>query len=692
MFSIEKKLNLLIVALLFVITATTILLNSFFFQRSMKDQLVNQQLPLVSSEIISKIDKKLMEASRGISLIVNGPQLQDWIRDGEPNEGNIDDIYRMLKTILDTYDTLGANFVSNQTKQYTDLIGTERKYDYRVSDKDVWFTEFRDSGTSGNIVVYVNDPVWGSKAFINRRVEYNNKFAGLLSVSIDIQDFAKELSSMIIGVQGNTFCVDNKGFIRLHENTEYVNKKLTDIYPEYASIFPNIQESDNFYTTLERDGEMRHTFSTNIPSLDFYLITEASDSEFMQDVQNSTLISICVSAILTFIAMIIGIYYIRSIITPLKETAQFATDVSQGNFDKKLNIERKDEIGVLANALRSMVVSLRQKIFQAEEYGKQAQEQMHTSEKARNESEFQQVRIAEMLQATQLSAKEAANISLALNKASQQLGEENKAIIDGTKEQYTRMKETSQSINAMIQTFHSIMNVTEEAANKEDQARGIAQDGEVKVQAVITANAHVTKTVNTMRSAMEELHKQTIGINHIIETITDIADQTNLLALNAAIEAARAGEAGRGFAVVADEVRKLAEKTMLATKDVSIAIGKIQSSSAENGKNMDQTYEAVHNATELAGESGKSLHSIVALSEENANQVRAIAESISNLTEHGATISEALEVVESITNKTVKGMDSSAIITEDIIGQSAKLDDLIATLNRTSLPPEMIKK
>ncbi|GKT21909.1 Chemotaxis methyl-accepting receptor like protein, partial [Aduncisulcus paluster] len=102
----------------------------------------------------------------------------------------------------------------------------------------------------------------------------------------------------------------------------------------------------------------------------------------------------------------------------------------------------------------------------------------------------------------------------------------------------------------------------------------------------------------------DNLGQQADSIGHIMSVITDIADQTNLLALNAAIEAARAGEAGRGFAVVADEVRKLAEKTVSATNEVGEAISGIQNGTASSISRMEETSKVVESSTELAGQAG----------------------------------------------------------------------------------------
>ncbi len=670
-----------------MVAAVTIFINSMSYHKSMKEQLVHQQLPLISQEIVNTIDDTVLEAGRAVSLVIKSPTLQNWIEKGEPNE-ELDSIYTLLGNIISTYKVLGANFVSNQTKQYTDLTGSQRDWSYRVKETDTWFTGFRDSGTKGNIVVYVNDPKWGYKAFINSRVEHKGKFAGLLSVSMDIRDFARELSSRTIGADGNTFCVTEDGTIRLHADTTLINKNIVDVYPQYATVFPKMQGADKYFAEIEGETQGKsdtiYTLSTHIPSLGFYLITEASENEFMAEVSTATLISVLVSLALTVISLGFAFIFIRSIVSPLKQTAQFAQDVSNGALDKKLELERNDEIGILADALRAMVISLRQKIQQAEEASTLANEQMHASEAARNESEAQQEKIIKILDTILATSHDAASISLALNAAVQELGAENKSIINGTQEQMHQMHKTSESLSVMVSTFNKIAQLTEDAALKEDQARSIALEGEKKVQAVITANENVTENANIMRSAMSELHKQTIDINKIVETITDIADQTNLLALNAAIEAARAGESGRGFAVVADEVRKLAEKTMLATGDVTTAINKIHTASKQNDQNMNNTYAAVHTATERASEAGEALKSIVALAKENVEQVHTIAGAIADVSRDSVQISEALASVESITEQTVNGVTTSSHITENLMQEAEKLDAVIASLQKTS--------
>ena len=678
--SIGKKINLLLAALLLFVASAITLLNTWFFYDNMRDQLVDKQLPAMSESILAKIDRTIMEPSRGLDLILHSPQLQDWVRQGEPNEGHLDKVYRILESVVATYKTLGANFVSQNTKQYTDLQNGKRDDSYRVSDKDTWFTSFRDSNIPVNIVVYVNDPTWGTKAFINRRLEVDGKFAGLVSASVNIEDLARELGATTIGTRGRTFIVDDKSVIRLAQNTAILNKRLGDTLPAYAQQWSNIQSRESFSFSYDEAGDTRYVINRKIPVLNWYLCTEASGGEFMHGVWQSIIGSVILSVVLAALGSLLGFFFIRGITRPLKATAAFATAVSNGDLNRRLDIEREDEIGILAQALRDMVASLKQKISLAEDEGRKAQEQMRLAQQAVRDSEAQKDKVSGMLETTRAGAEQAGHISVSLSRASQRLGAENTTVTKGAEAQYANLRETSSAVDAMVRMFTEIMHGTDETARSVQTARTRAQEGEKSVADVIAANSRVNASAEKMRAAMNALEGQTEAISRIVSTITDIADQTNLLALNAAIEAARAGEAGRGFAVVADEVRKLAEKTMLATKDVGTAIGNVQQSARDNIKVMDDTYLAVHDATRLAEDSGNALHSIVALSEENSRQVDRIAQSVSSLVTHSDNISDALGKLNVFAGNTVKGMETSSGIVAELITLSTRLDALIATL------------
>ena len=163
-----------------------------------------------------------------------------------------------------------------------------------------------------------------------------------------------------------------------------------------------------------------------------------------------------------------------------------------------------------------------------------------------------------------------------VSSASSELASQIQESSHGAEHQARRVSETATAVEEMTASVLEIAKNAESTAQLADTSKEYAADGGQQVNQVKDDVHEINTGFNNVYDSVSELSHQADGIGSIAQTIEDIADQTNLLALNAAIEAARAGEAGRGFAVVADEVRKLAEKTMTATKEVGQAVSGIQ--------------------------------------------------------------------------------------------------------------------
>ncbi|WP_415718390.1 bacteriohemerythrin [Maridesulfovibrio sp.] len=203
---------------------------------------------------------------------------------------------------------------------------------------------------------------------------------------------------------------------------------------------------------------------------------------------------------------------------------------------------------------------------------------------------------------------------------------------------------------AMEEMNHSVIAVAENAAlaaTSSDDSRQLAMSGAEEITTAMKSFGNINNRAASLEKSMGQLGEHAESIGQIMEIITDIADQTNLLALNAAIEAARAGEAGRGFAVVADEVRKLAEKTMDATKNVGEAVTKIQHFSRTNIDAVGLMAQEIMSSTESFNKSGEQMGEIVSIVNETNTQVQSIAtasvEQSSTSDEINRTISSVAE-------------------------------------------------
>ncbi|SDB17642.1 methyl-accepting chemotaxis protein [Desulfonatronum thiosulfatophilum] len=399
----------------------------------------------------------------------------------------------------------------------------------------------------------------------------------------------------------------------------------------------------------------------------------------VEEAQNNILMSILlVSLVVGGVMIAVGILFARSLALPIRNATAFATQVAQGNLDEQLEVKNKDEIGILAGALKTMVGNLKIKIQEADEKAREAalaaqQAREATEEAMQAKEQAENAKREGMLQA----AGQLEGVIEQMTSASEQLAAQVEQASRGSEEQRARTGETATAMEEMNATVLEVAKNASQAAEASDQSRTKAEDGAKVVTASVAAINKVQQQAAEMKNNLNQLGQQAEQIGRIMNVIEDIADQTNLLALNAAIEAARAGDAGRGFAVVADEVRKLAEKTMNATKEVGQAISAIQQGTKANIQGMDQSVHAIEQATDLANQSGQALKEILALAEQAADQVRSIATAAEEQSATSEEINRGVEDINRIASETNEVMSQSAQAVSDLARQSQDLQNLV---------------
>ncbi|MCH8928714.1 MAG: methyl-accepting chemotaxis protein [Candidatus Marinimicrobia bacterium] len=321
---------------------------------------------------------------------------------------------------------------------------------------------------------------------------------------------------------------------------------------------------------------------------------------------------------------------------PINSMIEGMERLADNDFSTDVNLDTKDEFGIMAAAFNKATNSIRELLFQV------------------------RANVGQV-------ASAATEIASAAEQSSA-----------GAGEQEAQAGEVSASMEEMAAT---IVESSQNAASATESARKAAEvagEGGKIVQETIEGMQRIAETVKASAATIGELGKRSDEIGEIIGVIDDIADQTNLLALNAAIEAARAGEQGRGFAVVADEVRKLAERTTKATAEIAAMIKGIQEDTSGAVTSMEEGTAQVETGTELAIKAGDSLSSIVSVVNEVQNMIEQIATASDEQSATAEQISGNVGNIVSVTKQSAQGAEQMATTAEELNRNTDVLSELVS--------------
>lgn len=488
---------------------------------------------------------------------------------------------------------------------------------------------------------------------------------GYAITNINLNAVCSEVQGLRLGDNGYSILVDNDGtYLYNPDSSKILNGNIKEESDRsYQLISNKILASNAAFTRFELDnGDEMLCISCPVIGTRWFMATIAYESELMEPVSNALTIMMTVSLVLLAIIFAGIVVAVNHITKPLGTMMMVMRRLSEGDFSKQENnIKSNDELGRLAIALDNM----RDEVAQVLNKVKYSAENLNSA-------------VEHMSVTTNQSAQVSNQIAMSITD-----------VAESSMKELDAVNSTNEEIDKFKSNVDNMSDVVQNAVEKGRKTSDVAADGGVKLKKAIEQIQRIEAATARSTKVVDSLGEQSMEIGKIVKTISEIAEQTNLLALNAAIEAARAGEAGRGFAVVADEVRKLAISSQEAAMDISNIITEIQSNTKLAVQEIESGNKEVVAGTKSIESTEEAFGSIISMVQDVSAQLENIAKAVSEMANSGNVIAKNISTVRESSKKNAEEAENVSAASEEqsaavngLSDASSKLADLAAELSR----------
>ena len=470
----------------------------------------------------------------------------------------------------------------------------------------VWTDIYQDAGTNKSIIT-VAIPVTNTQG----------EFIGVLGGDISLAALSNRIVERKIGKNGYAYMVNKKGNLIAHPNSSVLEEGLA--LDELFNLETAL-ENEQGHLEYEHQGKDKLASYVEVPTIDGAIFAQVPAAEVYQ-ARNKIRFFILIFSVIIVVVSAILIYYINKkyLLKPISILTSEIAKVAKGDLTINTELNRDDELGKLEESITTMTDNLRKIV-------------LNLSENIEDLSAYSQ----------ELSAS----------------AEEGNATIETTNDLIENMSAGIEEISASA----------EEVTSFAQQSSAQTDLGRQKIGATVDNIKEVNNAVNQTVNIINDLDETSEEIGQIVEMITNIAEQTNLLALNAAIEAARAGEHGQGFAVVAEEIRELAEDTSDATNKISNLINKTQQKSETGLEAIKEVKDKAETSQQIAEGTDKVFAEIEEAADETAAQIEQTASAAQDLAKSSDQIGESADEIENMSTEISQSSQDLASMAQDLQG------------------------
>lgn len=478
--------------------------------------------------------------------------------------------------------------------------------------------------------------------------------SGVFGIDISLNELKEITDGISIGERGYPAILGTDKSYIVHPTQkpgdkaegEWVSKVYADQKGHLSYIYNGINKEMDFQTNGLTGWKI-------IGSMDLSEVDQAA-----QPILYATLMIVVIFIV---IGALLSYFIVKSITRPLKDLGDITDRVASGDLTKSYVVKKYDEIGKLGTSFNNMILALRELIQQVGE----------KSDLLASSSE-------------QLNASSEQN-----NHATEQVANSIQEVASGTENQRNMVHQSTEVVKEMSDSIDKIMRNAQEVADTAKDANIVVAEGEQSIQKSVHQMKNINETVADLGKVIHTLGTRSNEISQIVDVISEIAGQTNLLALNAAIEAARAGEHGKGFAVVADEVRKLAEQSAKSTESIRQLIASIQADTNTAVVSMDKGTEEVEKGIEIVDLAGASFRQIQEFVDNVSAQIHEVSASMEEMGQGAKQVVEYVSRIEEITAGVNAESQEVSAATEE---QLASMQEIAASAASLSYMAEELQE